>query len=109
MFLLIRLILVEDSKPMNGDDQSKTQDKKDRDAGQNHLPEENRPINEMYGRLQILPSEPLDDLLPVVVQEEDEEEYDGDEDVIEEPPLHCLHVGGCGQRIVDVRIESAHH
>ena len=105
----MRLNLVDDSKPMNGDDQDKSQDKQDRDAGQDHPPEENHPINEMYGSLQILSSQPLDYLSPVVVQEEDDEEEDGYEDVVEQPPLHHLHVGGRRQRIVHFRVEGVHH
>ena len=94
---------------MKTDDDHENQNEKDRDAGQDHLPKEDQPVDGIDGALQILPIEALDHLLPVVVQEEDEEEYDGYDDVVEEPPLHRLHVGGGGERIVDVRIESVHH
>ena len=97
------------SQPINGDDQDKHQNKYNGDTGQDDLAKEHRPINEINNTLQILPIEPLDYLFPVVVQEEDEEEEDGYEDVVEQPPLHHLHVGGRRQRSVHVGIQGVHH
>ena len=45
----------------------------------------------------------------MVVHEEDEEDEDGYEDVVEEPPLHSLHVGGRRQRIAHIWIQGVHH
>ena len=94
---------------MKTDDDHENQNEKDRDAGQDHLPEEDQPVDGTDGALQILPIEALDQLLPVVVQEEDEEEYDGYDDVVEEPPLHNLHVGGGWQGFVHVGVHCVHH
>ena len=50
----------------------------------------------------------LYDLLPVVVQEQDEEDNDRYDDVVEQPPLHKLHVGGGWQGFVHVGVQGVH-
>ena len=101
--------LFDEAQSVVGHDGDEHHHEQDRHARQEELPEEDERVENCDDTMEGRPIKLLNDLLPVVVQEQDEEDNDRYDDVVEQPPLHNLHVRGGWQGFVHVGVQCVHH